>query len=138
MKMLMMGGPLDGQLHDLGDQQVDPRIEATIQASLPDGSVLSYRVVFFAGEKSQFPIAVLETLGPDDVFKALLQWYAVKPRVRPITPADKQVMSVIDAKSEPVDESVAEPVEETEAGPVVVPFEKENVEEHCGPKIALD
>jgi hypothetical protein len=134
MKMLMIGGPLDGQLHDLGDQQINPQIEATIKASLPDGSVLNYRVVFFAGAKSQFPVAVLETLGPDDVFKALLQWYAVKPRVRPITPADKQAMNVIDAKSEPVDE----PAEETEAGSVVGPFEKENVEEHCGPEIALD
>jgi hypothetical protein len=121
MKMLMIGGPLDGQLHDLGDQQVSPQIEAAIKASLPDGTVLNYRVVFFAGEKAQFPVAVLEPLGPDDVFKALLQWYSIKPRVRPITPADKQVTDVIDAKSEPVSESA----EETEAGSIVGPSEKD-------------
>lgn len=85
MKILFLGGPLDGQMQDV-DQPISPTAPVTISATLPNGIIVQYHVHFFQGDKLRFPLACFEGLGPDDIFKLLLHWYAVKPRVRPVEP----------------------------------------------------
>lgn len=85
MKLLFIGGPVDGQLRDI-NEPLSPLVESKINVTAPNGIIYVYPVVFFSGNTLQFPVAVFETLTPDDVFKALLQWYSVKPRVRPVAP----------------------------------------------------
>jgi hypothetical protein len=85
MRLLFLGGPLDGQMKDV-DQLISPLVSTNISAMLPNGIIVQYHVHFFAGNQHQFPLACFEGLGPDDIFKMLLQWYSIKPRVRPMAP----------------------------------------------------
>ena len=83
MKLLFLGGPLDGQLQET-EERLSPLVPTTIKATLPNGIIGEYKVLFFTGNSLQFPLACFENLQPDDVFKMLLQWYSIKPRVRQI------------------------------------------------------
>lgn len=85
MRLLFLGGPLDGQMKDV-DQPISPLVPTNIAATLPNGLIVQYHVHFFQGNALQFPVACFEGLGPDDIFKMLLQWYSIKPRVRPMAP----------------------------------------------------
>ena len=116
MKLLFLGGPLDGQLQDT-EENLSPLVPTTIKATLPNGIIGVYTVHFFAGDSLQFPLACFENLTPDDIFKMLLQWYAIKPRVRQI-PAelsgpDAQSTKTIDVQSEAA--VINEPEAEIEA-----------------------
>ena len=83
--ILFLGGPLDGQMKDV-KETISPLIETNISATLPNGIIVQYRVHFFSGDTIQFPLACFEGLNADDIFKMLLQWYSVKPRVKPMAP----------------------------------------------------
>lgn len=83
--ILFLGGPLDGQMKDV-EETISPLIETDINATLPNGIIVQYRVHFFSGDTIQFPLACFEGLNADDIFKMLLQWYSVKTRVRPTAP----------------------------------------------------
>jgi len=83
--ILFLGGPLDGQMQDV-KETISPLIETNIKATLPNGIIVLYRVHFFSGSNLQFPLACFEGLDADDIFKMLLQWYSVKPRVKPMAP----------------------------------------------------
>lgn len=85
MKLLFIGGPADGQLRDF-NEPLNPLVDSKINVTAPNGIIYVYNVVFFSGNTLQFPVAIFETMQPDDVFKALLQWYSVKPRVRRMAP----------------------------------------------------
>jgi len=85
-KLLFIGGPVDGQLRDI-NEPISPMVDSKINVTAPNGIIYVYPVVFFSGQTLQFPVAIFETMQPDDVFKALLQWYAIKPRVRRIAPS---------------------------------------------------
>jgi len=90
MRILFIGGKLDGQLKDI-DQPISPLVPTSIKATLDNGIIVEYHVHFFQGEKMQFPLAVFEGIGPDQVFQMLLRWYAAKPMVRVVRtpkPAD--------------------------------------------------
>jgi hypothetical protein len=81
MKLLFLGGPLDGQLQET-NEPLSPVLPTTIKVTLPTGIIVQYTVHFFAGTAVQFPLACFENLTPDDIFKMLLQWYVVKPFVQ--------------------------------------------------------
>lgn len=83
MRILFIGGKLDGQLKDI-DQPISPLVPTSIKATMDNGIIVEYHVHFFQGAKMQFPLAVLEGIGPDQVFQMLLRWYATKPLVRVI------------------------------------------------------
>lgn len=83
--ILFLGGPLDGQMQDV-KETISPLIETSINATLPNGIIVQYRVHFFSGDTIQFPLACFEGLNADDIFKMLLQWYSIKPRVKPAPP----------------------------------------------------
>jgi len=85
MRLLFLGGPLDGQMKDV-DQTISPLVPTNISVTLPNGIIVQYHVHFFQGNSLQFPMACFEGLSPDDIFKMLLQWYSIKPRVRPVAP----------------------------------------------------
>lgn len=84
-RILFIGGPLDGQTKEV-NEPISPLVPTSINATLPNGVIVQYHVNFFSGEKFQFPLACFEGLGPDDIFKLLLYWYSVKPRVKPVAP----------------------------------------------------
>jgi len=83
--ILFLGGPIDGQMRDV-DETFSPLIETNIKVTLPNGVIVQYRVHFFSGDTLQFPLACFEGLDADAIFKMLLQWYSIKPRVRPMAP----------------------------------------------------
>lgn len=83
--ILFLGGPLDGQMKNV-EETINPLLETDIKTTLPNGIIVRYRVHFFSGDALQFPLACFEGLTADDIFKLLLQWYSVKPRVRPMAP----------------------------------------------------
>jgi len=83
MKLLFLGGPLDGKLQDT-EEKLSPLVPTTIKVTLPTGTIVQYVVHFFAGNTIQFPLACYEGLMPDDIFKMLLQWYAIKPFVQQV------------------------------------------------------
>lgn len=83
--ILFLGGPLDGQMQDV-KETISPLIETNINATLPNGIIVQYKIHFFSGNSLQFPLACFEGLTADDIFKLLLQWYSIKPRVRPMAP----------------------------------------------------
>ena len=84
-KILCLGGPQDAQIKET-DVAISPLLAepAKIPVVCENGLVKNYLVVFLSGIKIQFPIAVWEDLTPDDVFKLLLNWYAIKPHVQRI------------------------------------------------------
>lgn len=84
-RLLFLGGPLDGQMRDV-EETISPLIETVIKVTLPNGVIVQYQVHFFSGNSLQFPLACFENLSADDIFKLLLQWYSIKPRVRPVMP----------------------------------------------------
>jgi len=83
MRLLFLGGPLDGQMKNV-EETISPLVPTSINATLPNGIIVQYHVNFFTGAKLQFPLACFEGLTPDDIFKMLLQWYSIKPRVKPV------------------------------------------------------
>ena len=85
-----------------------------IKATMPNGIIVQYHVDIFQGEKLRFPVACFEQLSPDDVFQALLQWYSMKPRVRPIDapvrpPADLPADPPADPPANPPPSSIITP-----------------------------
>lgn len=120
-KLLMIGGPLDGIIQEF-DDTFDPKASLNVVAHLPDKTEFSYNVVFFKGEKMQFPVCIDPKLTADDVFFALLNWYSVKPRVRPSE----------DGKTNPPEPVILDAKSEEVVDPAL-----DNVETHCGPDIAL-
>lgn len=84
-RILFLGGPIDGQMKDV-DEIINPLIPTSIKVTLPNGLIVQYDVNFFSGNTLQFPLACFKGLQPDDIFKMLLQWYSVKPRVKPLAP----------------------------------------------------
>jgi hypothetical protein len=89
-KVICIGGPHDGQVKDVAANLVSPMNPepAKIPVITDTGLIKNYLVVFISGNTLHFPIAVWEDITPDDVFKALLNWYAAKPRVRRIDPTE--------------------------------------------------
>jgi len=85
MKLLFIGGPADGQLRDF-NEPVSPLMDSKINVTAPNGIIYVYNVVFFSGNTLQFPVAIFETMQPDDVFKTLLEWYSVKPHKHRMAP----------------------------------------------------
>ena len=71
-KILFLGGPLDGQMQDV-EETISPLIETGINATLPNGIVVQYKIHFFSGNSLQFPLACFEGLSADDMFKLVLQ-----------------------------------------------------------------
>jgi hypothetical protein len=84
-QILFLGGPIDGQMKDV-DETISPITQTSIKVTLPNGLIVQYHVNFFSGNTLQFPLACFEGLQPDDIFKMLLHWYSIKPRVRPMAP----------------------------------------------------
>lgn len=84
-QILFLGGPLDGQMREV-EETLNPLIQTSINATLPNGIIVQYHINFFSGNSLQFPLACFEDLTADDIFKMLLHWYSIKPRVRPEAP----------------------------------------------------
>lgn len=104
MKILFVGGKLDGQLQEV-DKPISPLVPTSINATLPNGVIVQYHVHFFQGAKMQFPLAVFEGLGPDQVFQMLLRWYAAKPLVHVIPkPAQGEQAEQDELAEEPKDD----------------------------------
>jgi len=92
-KVICIGGPHDGQIKDVSADRVSPMLPepAKIPVVTETGLIKNYVVVFLSGNTLHFPVAIWEELTPDDLFKLLLNWYAVKPRVHRIDPTEPGV-----------------------------------------------